>query len=45
MNDVSIHVPYIFSNKQNSLDRGREKKTVTEGRQRNLVPREARGRP
>ena len=32
MNDVSIHVPYIFGNKQNSLLR--REKTVTEGRQR-----------
>ena len=43
MNDVSIHVPYIFGNKQNSL--ARREKTGTEGRQRNLVPREASGRP
>ena len=35
MNDVSFHVPYIFGNKQNSLDRQRRReKTVTEGRQR-----------
>ena len=26
MNDVSIHVPYIFSNKQNSL--GEERKQI-----------------
>ena len=43
MNDVSIQVPYIFGNKKNTL--ARREKTVTEGRQRNLDPREAHGRP
>ena len=43
MNDVSIHVPYIFGNKQNSIRK--IEKTVAEGRQRNLVAREASSRP
>ena len=43
MNDVSIHVPYIFGNRQNSL--ARREKPFTEGKQRNLVQREACGRP
>ena len=32
MNDVSIHVPYIFVNKQNSLDREKRKQIQKEDR-------------
>ena len=32
MNDVSIHVPYIFGNKQNSLDREERKLLQKEDR-------------
>ena len=42
MNEVSIHVSYIFGNKQNSVEyiEGRHNR-----RQRNLDPREANSGP
>ena len=33
MNDVSFHVPYIFGNKQNSLDREERKQLQKEDRE------------
>ena len=49
MNDVRLHVPYIFGNKQNSKSEREEEETDAEEgttkRQRSLVPREAHGRP
>ena len=40
MNDVRLHVPYIFGNKQNSKNR-----EETPQIQKKAQPREARGRP
>ena len=46
MNDVRLHVPYIFGNKQNSkTDRETEKSDQEQKAQLKIETREARGRP
>ena len=44
MNDVSLHVPYIFGNKQNSKNRRGESEEEQKA-QLKIELREARGRP
>ena len=46
MNDVSLHVPYIFGNKQNSkTQRETDERELQKKAQLKIEPREARGRP
>ena len=46
MNDVRLHVPYIFGNKQNSKTEGRQRKSDQEQKaQLKIETREARSRP